>query len=382
MIKLGIIGPEKGPGQLGMLLAWEANKLHCMGEANFSIKTISSESSPEWSDENFGLEDLDFFVQNTQLITYETESLSKRFREAFESKLKPNLQALNIFSNRYQEKEFFQSLNFAIPSFYHLKSIEDVEKIIEQISKETNKKFRLKTCELGYDGHGQQVIEKPEKLRLAWPYLGSVECLLEEEINIFRELSIIGTRFSNGQIIYFPIPENIHHKGVLYRSRFCKISKKLQNTLQNSLKKFLDKLNYIGTFALEAFQKENKTGPLLFNEGAPRVHNSGHFTLNLCHNTNQFDAHIRAICGLPALEPVSKHQFFSMTNLLGYNPEQFENLKEKLKELADAELEYFCYWYNKAEARPMRKMGHITLLSDDLKKLENAEKIINLNSKL
>ncbi len=379
MIELGIIGSEKGSGQLGMLLAWAANKLHCAGEANFSIKTIGSEASPEWSDENFDLteNDLKTFLKQSQIITYETESLSERFRDIFAEKLKPNLQALNIFRNRKQEKNFFKSLNFDLPSFYHLQSKDDLEKIIIEISKEIPQKFRLKTCEFGYDGHGQQVIDSPEKLRLAWPYLGGGECVVESEINIFRELSIIAARFTDGQIIYFPIPENIHQNGILYRSRFCKISKKLQNTLQNNLKKILEKLNYIGTFALEVFQIEGKTGSLLVNEAAPRVHNSGHFTLDFCENTNQFDAHLRAICNLPCLEPINKAEFFSMTNLLGYKPDQYEDLKEKLNKLADQDLQIFYYWYNKSEARPKRKMGHITLISDNLKKLIAAEELLD-----
>ncbi len=373
MIKLGIIGPSSGAGQLGRFLALAANRLTCSLQDNISIQTISSDLASDWTDEHFDLSEIDSFLKNTDLITFETESIPAIFREKFAEKLIPELEILNQFSNRFQEKLFFRQLKIKIPEFYYLKNAENLKDVE---GKTFGKQWRLKNCEGGYDGQGQLSLDKISFLKASWESLGSQECLLEEEVPIFRELSIISTRFKSGEIIHFPIPVNIYKRGILYRSRSPKISKKVQDKLKSTSKKILSKLNYVGTCAIEFFQLDNEEGILLLNEAAPRVHNSGHFTLEAC-NQDQFETHIKAICGLPCSEVELKFKYFSMTNLIGLTQEKFDLLKEKFSNYItthklDLEAVQY-YWYQKSPARSLRKMGHLTVCSNCEESLIKAE---------
>jgi 5-(carboxyamino)imidazole ribonucleotide synthase len=377
MIKLGIIGPNSGAGQLGRFLALAANRLTCSLQAHISVQTISSNSVEDWTDEHFDLSEIDSFFKNTDLIIYETESISLELKEKLAEKLIPQAEILNQFSNRFQEKLFFRQLKIKIPEFYYLKNAENLKDVE---GKTFGKQWRLKNCEGGYDGKGQLTLDKISFLKASWESLGGQECLLEEEVPIFRELSIISTRFKSGEIIHFPIPVNIYKRGILYRSRSPKISKKVQDKLKSTSKKILNKLNYIGTCAIEFFQLENEEGILLLNELAPRVHNSGHFSLEAC-NQDQFETHIKAICDLPCSEIELKFKYFSMTNLIGLTEEKFELLKQKFNNFIETEkleleaVQY--YWYHKSPARSLRKMGHLTICSNCEESLIKAENFLD-----
>jgi 5-(carboxyamino)imidazole ribonucleotide synthase len=380
IINLGIIGPEKGPGQLGMLLAMEANKLHCNGEAHLKILTVSTDQAPDWTDENFhsNEEDLKIFFEQAQLITYETESISSKFQEAFARKLSPSKEALQIFQNRLREKNFFKDLGLETPAFYEVNHKTNFEDLENNLNQKNLQSVRLKTCELGYDGLGQKRINNFNSLQTAWTELGQTACILEEEVALERELSVILTRFNDGHIIYYPIPENIHHNGVLYRSRTSSISKQQETILQSTAEKIVNSLKYVGTFALELFQSQDSN--FLLNEAAPRVHNSGHYTLDFCEGTNQFDSHLRAICGLEAVAVKAQANYFSMTNLLGLTFQQFQWILEELNsafQSGKTEVKICPYWYNKNETRKGRKMGHITVTSHSLADLEKAEALID-----
>lgn len=382
VLKLGIIGPEKGPGQLGMFLALAANKIFCAGECSILINTIGSESAPEWSDAHFGLsaDEVQAFYKQTDSITFETESISESFRDKFHNKLMPSIDALKIFRNRFSEKNYFKELGLKTPEFYLLDTKADLEKILKKLTSKENFVGRLKTVENGYDGHGQSKVNEVETLQAAWKELNEATCILEAEILIHRELSIISTRFADGRIIHFPIPQNEHRNSILYRSRTAKISAKVESKLKEMNEKVLSKLNYIGTFTLETFQITGPSGSLLINEGAPRVHNSGHYTLDACANVNQFDAHIRALADLPCPEPELKLPFFSMTNLLGLSESHYTAIKAQLEEsslVQDGTVIANFYWYNKLQPKPGRKMGHITITAESLKKLEAAETLID-----
>jgi 5-(carboxyamino)imidazole ribonucleotide synthase len=380
--KLAIIGPNKGPGQLGMLLAHEANKLHCAGEVNLKILTIGQDHGPDWSDEHFDLttDNLKLIAKQADQATYETESITEDFREQFGNKLRPSKEVLDIFRNRYYEKSFFKKLKLPTVKFFYINDQNSLDAAVGEI---TEQEFvgRLKTCEGGYDGLRQIKVKKPHELQIAWTQFDKTECVLEEEIKIFRELSVICTRYKDGQIVYFPVPQNEHQDGVLYRSKLAKLNKKIANKLQKMAEKIVNKLNYIGTFTLEVFQIAGPDGALHINEAAPRVHNSGHFTLEFCEGTNQFDSHIRAICDMALVQPSEKDKLFSMTNLLEISKETYQKLQSSLTEFNSTETKIQTYWYGKSEARPGRKMGHITVISNVASELENIEAFLDQNLK-
>lgn len=381
IIRLGIVGPAKGPGQLGMLLALAANRVFCTGEKNILIHTIGSEPSPEWSDAHFGvsLEEMEAFYKQSDLITFETESIDEAFQENFARKLLPSIEALKIFQNRLAEKNSFNELGLKTAEFYLIDEQTDWNQLISELQRRKISTARLKTLKNGYDGLGQVKINDIAELKDAWYQLNQRACLLEEEITIYRELSIISNRQYNGEVIHFAIPQNEHRNGVLYRSRSAAISTKLQNKLESINENLLSKLNYVGTFTLEVFQTGHSGGIIVLNEAAPRVHNSGHYTLDACENVNQFDAHIRAICALPICKPELKLPYFSMTNLLGLSQSHFLALKTKLErsDLFVDPSHLSIYWYNKGQPRPGRKMGHITVLADNFEHLEEAEALID-----
>ncbi|MDX1921440.1 MAG: ATP-grasp domain-containing protein [Candidatus Caenarcaniphilales bacterium] len=379
MVKLAIIGPTKGPGQLGMLLGLAANKIHCEEGINLSLLTIGSDYRPDWSDDHYGISEAEQKQLNASahIIAFETESIPGMFRESFKEKFVPSLVSLNLFRDRLEEKNFFLNLGLLTASFVPISSQAELNAVIENST--INFPARLKTCELGYDGHGQKQIKSADELQLAWNNLGQAKCILEEELNIHRELSVVITRFVDGQIIRFPIPENLHKKSVLYRSRLAELSEPLKEELYKMAEKMLKELNYVGTFCLEIVQLDNDEGDILINEAAPRVHNSGHFTLDFCEGTNQFDSHVRAICNIESPDLKLPNKCFSMTNLLGIDFEQYQQLVQDLNAsgLFDEFTSFHPYWYNKEVAKPLRKMGHLTVLSNDDKKLKEIEELID-----
>ncbi|MDJ0626571.1 MAG: ATP-grasp domain-containing protein [Candidatus Caenarcaniphilales bacterium] len=394
-MKIGIAGPNKGPGQLGMLLAHAANNIHCLGETNLKILTIGDGITPDWSDEHYGLTETEIkeFNDFCQIIIFETESISDEYRNSFKDKLIPSREALNIFRNRIHEKEFFQKLDFNTPNFFVIDSESSLRKTIDTISSLDSYQGRLKTAEFGYDGHGQKQINSWKDLENAWKILGKVDCVLEEEINLYQELSVIVSRFKDGRCLFYPIPQNEHQNGILYRSKTSNLDEEEIEDLYLIAQKIVDELNYVGTFCLETFQVKGFQGGILLNEAAPRVHNSGHYSLSACESTNQFDSHIRAVCNLNfpmSVETNIKNEtfqvaklnksYFSMTNILGVNFSCYQEIKNQIEssELFNKEdIEWSFIWYGKNEAKTGRKMGHLTITTNDMKLLEESESLVD-----
>jgi 5-(carboxyamino)imidazole ribonucleotide synthase len=377
MIKLAIIGTEKGPGQLGMLLGFAANKIHCSGLSHFKLLTVGENLHYDWADETFASSDSDLktLLEEADLITFETESLSERFRENLNDKFVPSNQILHIFRNRLREKDFIRSVGLKTVEYYPIIQ-KNIPHELEKAILERQSEWLLKTCEFGYDGLGQYSFNTLDELKqLLTMFATEQELIVEKKIHFKRELSIVSARTTDGQIIHFPVPENQHIKGILYRSTKAELTAEELAKIQKINETILQKLDYIGTFCTELFEVD---GDYFVNECAPRVHNSGHFTLEFCQLTNQFDAHIKAICGLTPEQPVNKHDYFSMTNIIGMTEDQFKILVMKLE---DSDLIYGVesgfYWYNKEGARPKRKMGHITFTAHSIEQLRKLEKFVD-----
>jgi len=268
----------------------------------------------------------------------------------------PGAKALEIAQDRLKEKEFVISLGGRTP-LYH--PVNDLESLGDGL-KITGRPAILKTRHLGYDGKGQTRIGMEndnldrtwEEAKIyAWEEVGAQPSILEAFIPFEREISVIAARGRDGDIAIYDPPENIHREGILDQSHVpAKISVETYEKACNLTKTMLCELDYVGVIGVEFFVMED--GDVLVNEFAPRVHNSGHWTEAACM-ISQFEQHIRAVCGWP-LGATDRHSDAVMENLIGEKVKSWPSLslcKDKMLNL-----------YGKREARPGRKMGHITTL--------------------
>ena len=340
---LGIIGS----GQLGSLLCQAAKKLN--------VKTVvisDDENGPaqNYSDEFIyskydNKDKIKEFLRKADIITYEFENIPIDILKEInnEKKVLPQPGINKIVQNRKLEKTFVNNLGIKTTNWAFIKSAKDVEqneKLLPGI---------LKTNTLGYDGHGQYVINTLEDVKKDWCF--TADYILEKRVNLKKEISVVITRFKNEEIyIYEPI-ENIHKDQILKYSKIpANIKSDIFQKAQDYAKLIANKLDYIGTMCVEYFidQEEN----LLVNEIAPRVHNSGHLTIN-AFNISQFENHIRAVCGLTR-ENVKKIANAEMKNILGSEIKDYRKKSFKTDE-------YF-FDYEKKTIKEKRKMGHLTIL--------------------
>tara|TARA_B100000965_G_scaffold402238_1_gene427745 strand:- start:305 stop:1348 length:1044 start_codon:yes stop_codon:yes gene_type:complete len=340
---LGIIGG----GQLGSLLVEAAKKLNIESvilcdDVNAPAKNFTKNFiCGSYEDEKI----INEFISNVDLITYEFENIPyKVLKKINEHKtVLPKPEINKLIQNRYTEKDFLNKSDIRTTRY---KLIKDEDEIIINQSLIPG---ILKTCTLGYDGKGQYKINSVKDIDKTINF--NNEYILEKKINLKQEISIIITRFGHQKYeVYEPI-ENIHEDQILKHSKIpANISDSLKNKSIDWAKKIAEDLNYIGTLCMECFIDKNDN--LYVNEIAPRVHNSGHLTINT-HNISQFENHIRAVCGLEKLETKKIHNG-KMLNLLGSDISHYRG-----KTFADNE---FFYDYLKTEIRDKRKMGHLTTI--------------------
>jgi 5-(carboxyamino)imidazole ribonucleotide synthase len=341
---LGIIGG----GQLGSMLAIAANKLEIKTvifcddidapAQNFSNDFVHG----EYNDKNKIKE----FLNKVDVITYEFENIPYETLNEI-NKIKPVLpkpSVNRIIQHRLAEKDFINNLNIRTTRYVSVEKKSDIESVEELLP------GILKTTTLGYDGKGQHPISSLKNLdSINVDY--SKDYILEKLVKLKKEISIIITRFDIQKYeIYEPI-ENIHEDQILKNSKIpAEISDKIleQSKLWATL--ISEELNYIGTLCVEFFIDRNDN--LYVNEIAPRVHNSGHLTINT-YNVGQFENHVRAVCKLEQI-PLKKISNAVMTNIIG---DQITNYRNK--EYGENE---FFFDYLKKEIKQKRKMGHLTTL--------------------
>jgi len=264
----------------------------------------------------------------------------------------PGAHAVEIAQNRIKEKRYVESLSIATPPF----CIVNKEQDLEQAFSSNKSALILKTTSLGYDGKGQAVVHTPGEGLKAWKNLNSVECVLEQKIDLAAEISVVLARSTTGEINYFPVAENVYRDGILHTSTVpAKVDGKIQDLAKSHAQKIAEALKYCGMLAIEYFVDQD--GALYFNEMAPRTHNSGHYTIDACY-TSQFEQQVRVICGLP-LGNSNAHSAVTMVNLLGdlwdaVNPDWLNILQNNNVKL---------HLYGKKNARPGRKMGHFCNLA-------------------
>tara|TARA_B100001057_G_C22799884_1_gene931092 strand:- start:513 stop:1559 length:1047 start_codon:yes stop_codon:yes gene_type:complete len=343
-LNLGILGG----GQLGSMLATAAKKLnintiiYCDDEDAPAQKFSDNFLFGNYNDEN----KISEFVNKVDVVTFEFENIpfdTLEFINKHKQVLpKPNIN--QVIQNRFFEKKFVNSLNIKTTNYVMIKSLEDLHNNTNLLP------GILKTTTLGYDGKGQFKLNSKddiEKLKIDF----DKEYILEKIISLKKEISVIITRFKNQTYeIYEPI-QNIHEDQILKFSEIpANIDDNILNLSTEWAKKIAEELDYIGTLCVEYFIDEKDN--IYVNEIAPRVHNSGHLTIN-SHNISQFENHIRAVCGMNKVETKKKFNA-KMINLIGDDITKYRNKRINENE--------FFFDYKKKEIKPKRKMGHFTTI--------------------
>jgi 5-(carboxyamino)imidazole ribonucleotide synthase len=271
----------------------------------------------------------------------------------------PPVEALEIAQDRLLEKKLFEHLGIPTPPFAPVDTLEDLRNAASRIGLP----LVLKTRRMGYDGKGQAVIRDESSLESAWKRLAGVPLLVERYVSFQHELSVIGVRDQNGHEVFYSPVENVHGDGILRRSS---VPAPHATPETSSLgieysRRLMDKLKYVGVLALELFSVDGK---LLANEMAPRVHNSGHWTIEGAE-TSQFENHLRAVLSLP-LGSTSLRGSAVMLNIIGHIPSP-----EKILAVEGAHL----HLYGKAPTEK-RKVGHVTLVGRSLADLETGTAVL------
>ncbi|EEF80058.1 5-(carboxyamino)imidazole ribonucleotide synthase [Methylophaga thiooxydans] len=289
-------------------------------------------------------------------ITTEFENIPAQTLAFLESKttVHPSSKALAATQNRNVEKQFIASQGIATAPFLPIQRREDIAEA------ETAIQFPaiLKVATFGYDGKGQVPCNNLDDVYQAFDALDKKECVLEQRINLAREVSVVLARSETGSITNFPVAENVHVNGILHTTTVPSgISSDLSQKAIQMANKIAKGLGYVGTMAVEFFVSEE--GAIIANEIAPRPHNSGHYTLDACH-TSQFEQQVRMLCGLPSGD-CDLESPVVMVNILGDVWRNSEPHWDKLLAAPNIKL----HLYGKQAARVGRKMGHFNVLSAD-----------------
>lgn len=273
--------------------------------------------------------------------------------------VRPSANAVAIAQDRISEKSFFAGNGFPVGPFAKILTQDDVEIACKQIKLPA----LLKVARFGYDGKGQARVTTTAETIAQFKQWKSVPCVLEQLLPLQREVSIVLARGMDGAIAEFPVIENQHVNGILDISIApARINAALRDQALAIAHELARKLDYVGILAIEFFivLDEHNQEKLLINEIAPRPHNSGHYTVDACL-TSQFEQQVRAVCGLP-LGPTRQHSAAVMFNLLGDVWREGQLPADVILQYPDAKL----HLYGKSEARAGRKMGHVTVLGDDV----------------
>ncbi len=345
---IGIIGG----GQLGRMLAMAAARLNFRTivlepQADCPAAQVANEQIVAAYDDAPALAEL---AKRCDVVTYEFENVpvSAAGELASQVAVYPPPKALEMAQDRLTEKQFINGCGIPTALFHAVDSQADLEKALADFGGQGV----LKTRRLGYDGKGQRVYRSAaDSAEGGYAALGNVPLILESFVSFEREISIIAARGSDGTVACYDPAENIHRNGILHTSTLpAAISEQTASAARQAAERILTALGYVGVIGIEFFVLAD--GSLIANEMAPRVHNSGHWTEAACV-ISQFEQHIRAVTGLPLGNP-RRHSDCVMTNLIG---DDILALPEWLR-LDDA----LVHLYGKTEARPGRKMGHVTQL--------------------
>ncbi len=352
---IGIVGG----GQLGRMLSMAAARLgmRCHIYSDAETSPAAEVSADSLTGDYRDAEKLEAFAQGVDVVTYEFENVPVETATLLESfkPVFPPPRALEVSQDRLEEKSFIRDLGIAVAPFAAVDDAASMQQAVEQVGTPSI----LKTRRLGYDGKGQSRLREASDAQSAHEQLGHVPSILEGMIKFDAEMSVLLVRGAGGDtgqdraVVAYDIPRNTHRDGILHQSIVPMDMDVPHDKCIEIASKIADALDYVGVLAVEMFLvQQGGEQTAIVNEIAPRVHNSGHWTMDACV-VDQFENHIRAICGWPLGSP-ARHNDVVMTNLIGDDAHRWP-------ELARSE-EYCLHLYGKHEARAGRKMGHVNRL--------------------
>ncbi len=291
-------------------------------------------------------------ARQVDVITFDIENVSvDSLRELGRIvPVHPGPDIVEVAQDRLSEKRLFESMGIPVGRYAPADSAESLTTAAERVGFP----LVLKARRLGYDGRGQRIVRHAAELNDAWRAIGEVPAIAEAFVEFEREVSLIGTRGSDGETVFYPLTENVHVDGILRTSISPYPDATLHAQASERMRALMQDFGYVGTLTIEFFEQD---GQLLANEMAPRVHNSGHWTIEGAE-TSQFENHVRAVLGLP-LGATATRGHTAMVNLLGEMPDRDSVLAIPGLHLHD---------YGKAP-RPARKLGHCTLCDADRSRL-------------
>ncbi len=334
-----------GAGQLGQMLGFAARDLGVTCRfLDPSVSPPAAECGEVIQRPFDDAEALAAMAASCDIITYEFENVPVEALREIEGKVPvyPPPKALRLAQDRLDEKRLFERLDIPLPPYHAIDSRPDLDSAAATLGTP----MVVKTRRLGYDGKGQFVVRSTEDLGAAWDALGTQPLIAEQWVPFDFEVSAIGVRASSGEVRVYPLTRNVHEQGILHTSQSPVDDAQLVTRADEYVRRMLEHLDYVGVLALEMFVAD---GRLLANEFAPRVHNSGHWTIEGAR-TSQFENHLRAVLGMPLGDTgVAGHA--GMVILIGTIPEAVRALE--IGNLHD---------YGKAP-RPGRKLGHVTVVA-------------------
>lgn len=352
-MKVGILGG----GQLARMIALAGYPLGIRfifldPSASACATTLGGHLHGDYDNENL----LEQLAKRADVVTYEFENVPAKVANFLESQTSvyPPSKALAVAQDRLVEKKFLNDLGIPTAPYEDITSFASLQEAMEKIGYPAI----LKTRTQGYDGKGQSILTSSADLKTSWEKLEGLPAIVEGFVKFSREVSIIAVRSVSGELAFYPLSENVHKGGILRVSQSLE-NDSLQEKAQDYVTRLMEELKYVGVLALELFDVDDE---LVANEFAPRVHNSGHWTIEGAE-TSQFENHLRAILDLP-LGSTAAVGNVAMVNFIGGKPESEEVLK-----IPNAHL----HLYGKA-ARKGRKIAHATIRTQSLEELEPLKK--------
>jgi 5-(carboxyamino)imidazole ribonucleotide synthase len=352
-MKVGILGG----GQLARMIALAGYPLGIRfifldPSVGASATTLGSHLHGDYQNEHLLAE----LAKRADVVTYEFENVPANVANFLEShtSVYPPSKALAVAQDRLVEKKFLNDLGIPTASYEDITTLASLQTAMEKIGYPAI----LKTRTQGYDGKGQSVLKSAADLKLAWEKLDGLPAIVEGFVKFSREVSIIAVRNVSGELAFYPLSENQHKNGILRVSESRK-NDSMQEKAQDYVTRLMSELKYVGVLALELFEVD---GELVANEFAPRVHNSGHWTIEGAE-TSQFENHLRAILDLP-LGSTAAVDHVAMVNFIGGKPESEEVLKIPNTHL---------HLYQKAP-RKGRKIAHATIRTKTVEELKSLKK--------
>jgi 5-(carboxyamino)imidazole ribonucleotide synthase len=370
-IRLGIIGG----GQLGKMIGIEAKRMsmklaYLDPDKNCPASSLADQMIvSDFKDAKSILE----LADKVDVLTYEIELANSSVLRDLESKghtIHPASGVLNTIQNKLRQKKFLRAKNIPVPAFEEVTSVDQVKKICREFGYPSV----LKACEDSYDGRGNFLLRSVGDVERGIKYFEGRRCMVEQYIHFTKEISVMVARNTRGQVVSFPVVQNIHTNGILDTTIVPSgENRKVESNAKSIAEKVVRALGGVGIFGIEMFLRDNK---VMINEIAPRPHNSGHYSIEAC-SVSQFEQHIRAILGLPLIEPrlLSPVVMINILGIPNYSGEYSLKGIEKAFSVPGLKL----HLYGKRISKPQRKLGHITVTAEKIEEaLSRARRVKKL----